>query len=93
MSAPRWISTAVYLLMGWLCVVAVFPLIKNLQTGALFWLLVGGIFYSTGAVIYGLKRPRLWPNVFGFHELFHIFIMFGTGSHFIVMYRYVSQFS
>jgi hemolysin III len=93
MNAPRWLSTALYVLMGWLCVVAVIPLIRNLQTGALVWLLVGGIFYSVGAIIYGVKRPRLWPSVFGFHELFHILIICGTVSHYIVMYRYVCQFT
>ncbi len=93
MNAPRWLSTALYLMMGWLCIVAIIPLIRNLQTGALLWLLAGGIFYSVGAVIYAIKRPRLWPPVFGFHELFHIFIMLGTVSHFIVMYNYVSLFT
>lgn len=93
MNAPRWLSTCLYVMMGWLCIIAAIPLIRNLQTGALFWLVAGGIFYSVGAVMYGIKRPRLWPPVFGFHELFHVFIMFGTASHFIVMYTYVSQLS
>lgn len=93
MQAPRWFSTSLYLIMGWLCIVAVWPLIKNLQTGALLWLLAGGLFYSFGAIIYGIKKPDPWPDFFGFHEIFHVFIMFGTASHFIVMYRYVSQFN
>ena len=92
MGAPRWLSTSIYLFMGWLCVVATWPLIQNLQAGALLWLLAGGLFYSVGAVIYALKKPDLFPGIFGFHELFHVLIMCGTASHFIVMYRYVIQF-
>ncbi|MBU1168344.1 MAG: hemolysin III family protein [Proteobacteria bacterium] len=92
MEAPRWLSTSLYLLMGWICIVAIWPLIVNLQAGALFWLLAGGIFYSVGAVIYGIKKPDPFPEVFGFHELFHVLIMMGTASHFMVMYRYLVLF-
>lgn len=92
MGAPRWLSTSIYLFMGWLCIAAIWPLIQNLQTGALLWLLAGGLFYSVGAVIYALKKPDLFPGILGFHELFHVLIMCGTASHFIVMYRYVIQF-
>lgn len=92
MGAPRWLSTSLYLMMGWLCIFAVWPLIQNLQTGALLWLLAGGLFYSIGAIIYAIKKPDFFPGIFGFHELFHVLIMLGTTSHFIVMYRYVIQF-
>lgn len=93
MEAPRWLSTSLYLLMGWICIVAVWPLIVTLQTGALLWLLFGGLFYSIGAVIYGIKKPNPFPGIFGFHELFHVLTMMGTASHFLVMYRYITQFN
>jgi len=93
MNAPRWLSTANYLLMGWLVLVGVYPLVQALSTGALIWLLAGGLFYTAGGVIYALKRPDPWPSCFGFHEIFHILVMLGTFSHFWVMYRYVTSFA
>jgi hemolysin III len=93
MNAPRWLSTALYLLMGWLCVVAIWPLIVNLEAGALAWLVAGGIFYSVGAVIYAVKRPDPFPRIFGFHEIFHVLVMMGTASHFVLMYVYIARIS
>lgn len=91
MNAPRWLSTSIYLGMGWLVVVGVWPLIQALQTGALFWLLAGGLTYSAGAVIYALKKPDPWPGILGFHEIFHLFVIGGSFCHFWVMYEYVSK--
>lgn len=93
MNAPRWLSTAFYLGMGWLVLVGAAPLIRALQTGALFWLTMGGIMYSIGAAIYVLKRPDPWPSFFGFHEIFHIFVMAGSFCHFWVMYEYITRLS
>jgi hemolysin III len=53
------------------------------------WLALGGVFYSAGAVIYALKKPDPLPNVFGFHEIFHLFIMAGSFSIFWMIYKYV----
>lgn len=86
---PRWVSTAVYLFMGWLCVVVIYPLIKTLEPGCLLWLALGGLFYSVGAVIYGLKRPNPWPGVFGFHEIWHLFVLAGSACHFWVVFHYL----
>ncbi len=82
MTAPRWLSTVIYLLMGWSAVIAIYPLINILSLGALSWLLVGGLFYTIGAVIYALKKPNLFPGLFGFHEIFHLFVMAGSFSTF-----------
>lgn len=90
MRAPRWLSTGTYVVMGWLVLVGIYPLVKALSAGALAWLVAGGLFYTVGGVIYGLKRPNPWPGRFGFHEIFHILVMCGTFAHFWVMYRYVS---
>lgn len=90
MNIPRWISTAIYLVMGWLCVAAIYPLAKSLETASLLWLIGGGIFYSTGAVIYGLKRPNPWPKVFGFHEIWHLFVLAGSFCHFWSVFRYLT---
>ena len=90
MNAPRWLSTFIYILMGWLAVGAIFPLIDSLQTGAILWLLAGGLFYTIGAVIYALKKPDPFPGILGFHEIFHLLVLLGTFSHFWMMYRYIA---
>ena len=89
MHAPRWLSTAIYLAMGWMVLVGVYPLVRELSTGALCWLAGGGLVYSAGAVIYALKWPDPWPKVFGFHEIFHIFVIGGSFCHFVVMYWFI----
>jgi hemolysin III len=89
LNAPRFLYTSIYVLMGWIIIIAIWPLIQRLPLAALLWIAVGGFFYTTGAVIYALKKPDPWPGVFGFHEIFHIFILFGSFSHFWVLYRYI----
>lgn len=87
--APRWFSTAIYLAMGWLVLVGVYPLVQNLPFAALAWLGGGGVVYSLGAVVYALKWPDPIPKHFGFHEIFHLFVIGGSFCHFVVMYWYV----
>lgn len=91
MTAPRWLSTSIYILMGWMAVLVSYPLFRMLQPQALAWLVIGGISYTAGAVIYALKKPDPFPGILGFHEIFHLFVMFGSFSHFWVMYKYVIQ--
>lgn len=87
---PRWFSTALYLVMGWFALVAIVPLARVLPGAAIAWLAVGGLSYSLGAVIYGLKRPNLRPG-FGFHEIFHLFVLTGSLSHFWMVFRYLTR--
>ena len=82
MHAPRWLSTALYVFMGWIAVSAIFPLAKELSQDGLYGLFAGGIFYTVGAVIYAIKRPDPFPPHFGFHEIWHLFVLAGTASHF-----------
>jgi hemolysin III len=91
-NAPRWLTTSIYVLMGWIAVIGIGPITRTLQPDAVFWLFAGGILYSTGALIYALKRPNLMPH-FGFHEIFHLFVMMGSLAHFWTIYRYVSVFN
>ncbi len=88
LDAPRWLSTLCYGVLGWLVIIAVWPLALSLQTG-LIWLIAGGCFYTAGAVMYGLKRPNPLPGVFGFHEIFHLMCIGGSLCHFWLIYRYV----
>jgi len=89
LGAPRWVSTGLYLLLGWLALLAIGPLITSLPVPALFWLVVGGLAYSVGAVVYARKRPDPFPAVFGYHELWHLFVLAGAASHFVMIAGYV----
>lgn len=89
-NAPRWVTAGIYLVMGWLAVLAVRQMFLYMPTGALLWLFLGGVFYTVGAVVYITRRPALFPEVFGFHELWHIFVILGALSHFIVVAAYVA---
>lgn len=88
--APRWLSTIIYVLMGWMAIVVIIPLIEVLQVQALVWLLIGGVFFTTGAIIYALKKPDPYPGILGFHEIFHLFVLLGSFSHFWMMYKYIA---
>ena len=93
LQAPRWFSTSVYILMGWVAIVGILPLVRALHIDGFLWILAGGLFYTSGAIIYAVRKPDPWPRFFGFHEVFHVFVMLGSLSHFWVMYRYVAPFN
>lgn len=92
-NAPRWLTTGIYLAMGWTVIIAIYPMITIFNSlgalSSLWWLLAGGIFYTIGAVIYGLKWPPLKNKYFGFHEIFHIFVMLGSFCQYWFIIRYV----
>ncbi len=78
---PRWAFTAVYLLVGWAVAPFFGELYRGLGLAGFLFVLGGGVAYTTGAVIYAVKRPDPWPRVFGFHEVFHVFTVIGAGLH------------
>jgi len=88
-NTPRWVSTLIYLGMGWLCMVAIYPLVKSVEPVGLFWLGLGGVFYSGGALVYALKKPNLFPGILGFHEIWHLFVILGSACHFWLSFRYL----
>ena len=92
-TCPKWISSVLYIGMGWLCVLAFMPIIHALPKAGFGWLLAGGIIYTIGGVIYALKLPifNAKHKNFGSHEIFHVFIMLGSACHFIVMYCFVAN--
>jgi hemolysin III len=90
MHAPKWLSTALYLAMGWAVIVAAPVLYDRLPAAAVGWLLAGGIIYSIGAVIYALKRPNLIPGVFDAHALWHLFVLAGSACFFWMIVQYVA---
>jgi hemolysin III len=87
--APRWFSTSLYLVMGWLVIIAIYPLIQTTPPNGIMWLVLGGLCYTGGAIIYALKRPDPLPGIFGFHEIWHIFVLTGSYCHFWAMFHYV----
>lgn len=87
--APRWVSSLVYVLVGWMALFAIVPLAKVMPGKGLFWLFAGGALYSVGAVIYALKKLEIPNRYFGNHELFHLFVLAGSLCHFIMMYLYI----
>ena len=90
---PRWVSAGVYLAMGWMCIVALKEMLTMLPVGALIWLAIGGIVYSLGAVVYATKIFDFYPGKFGFHEIWHIFVILGALAHFIAIVTYVAPVS
>jgi len=85
---PRWFATSLYLFMSWLVVIVIYPLYKATNIETIAWLLIGGIFYTVGAVIYAKKKPNI-SKEFGFHEIFHVLVLLGTISHFWGIYKYL----
>jgi hemolysin III len=90
MDAPRWLSVALYLGMGWVAVIAAPALFRAVPAGGMAWVLAGAVVYSAGALIYGLRRPNPIPGVFGFHELWHLFVVAGSACHFWAVLGYVA---
>ncbi len=88
-NCPRWISTLIYVAMGWISIFLMAPLNKALSSQGLTLLVVGGIFYTIGALIYATKPKFLKSKYLGFHEIFHIFIMLGTLTHFFCVFKFV----
>ncbi len=87
--APRWFSTLLYVLMGWAFGFVAVPLTRRFSPEAFQWLLYGGLCYTVGAIVYACKKPNLIPRWFGFHELFHLFVMAGSFCHFWTVLQYV----
>lgn len=86
---PKWVSSVIYIAMGWSCLTAMPEIIAALDTLGFFWLLTGGIFYTVGGVVYALKPKRLAGKVFGIHEIFHVFVMAGSLCHYVFMYGWL----
>ena len=79
---------AFYIIMGWLVVIAWGPLMRALPHAGVFWLVLGGIFYTSGTMVLNMKRLDLIPG-FGAHEMWHLFVMAGSFCHFWMMLQYV----
>ena len=88
-TCPKWLSSVIYIGLGWFAIFAIYPLTKVLDPAGIFFLVLGGLMYTIGGVIYALKSEKIRIGAFGGHEIFHIFIMLGTLCHFICVFSYV----
>ena len=89
-NAPRWLTAGIYLLMGWLALFGVKEIFTSMPVWAWIWLLMGGLFFTLGAIVYITKKLDFFPGVFGFHEVWHIFVILGCLCHFIIMIAYIA---
>lgn len=88
-NSPRWLSTGLYIGMGWIIVFLASPLAETLSSTGLWLLVLGGLMYTIGGIIYGAKPAFLQSKYLGFHEIFHIFILLGSIFHFLCVYMFV----
>lgn len=88
-NCPRWISTCIYVGMGWISLIVIVPLYNSIPLGGIVLLVLGGIFYTIGAVIYATEPSKLNFKELGFHEIFHIFILLGSLCHFFSVFKYL----
>lgn len=88
---PDWLGTGLYLGLGWLVVIPAHRILPQLSAGALAWLVVGGLAYTVGAVVFASRWPDPWPDRFGHHEIWHFFVLAGAGSHFAFVYSLLER--
>jgi hemolysin III len=88
--APRWLSVVLYVALGWMAALAIAPMTQAFEVGALGWLFGGGLAYTLGAVVYATRRPDPWPRVFGFHALWHLFVLLGSICHFVMVLKHIA---
>ena len=90
LAIPRWLTSAIYLFMGWLALFAIVPIYHAMPGPGFAWLLTGGLLYTVGGVLYAVKWPGRNNPRFGCHEIFHVFILLGSIAHFIMMYQIIA---
>jgi hemolysin III len=89
--APRWLNATIYVVMGWLGISAAGQVTSVLPMIVLVWLTVGGVIYTLGAIVYSTKIFNFYPGKFGFHEVWHIFVLLGATAHFISILLLIVQ--
>ena len=84
--APRVLHTIIYIVMGWIAIVPIRQILAAMNTAQVILMFTGGAAYTLGALIYATRKPRLFPGIFGFHELFHLMVLIGAGLHYAMIY-------
>jgi len=90
LDAPIWLSTGIYLAMGYMALLVAVPLASTVPPQGLAWLVAGGVAYTVGAIIFSRGRPNPFPGVFGHHEIWHLLVLVGSGCHFAFMLLHVA---
>lgn len=90
MDAPVWLSTGLYVAMGWLALLAAPAFLAVVPLTGLAWILAGGVIYTVGAIIFATGRPRLRPGIFGAHALWHLLVIAGSACHVWAVARYLT---
>ena len=85
--APRPVVSVVYLVVGWSALLEIGPLSRSLDSVDVALLVLGGVLYTVGAVVYAAKRPNPWPLHFGFHEVFHALVVIAATAHYVLVAR------
>lgn len=85
-SAPRWLSVPCYIALGWVAAFVMPDLLRNGGIAAFVLIVIGGLIYTFGAIVYGLKRPDPWPGTFGFHEVFHLCTLVAALCHYVAVW-------
>ena len=84
-NAPRALCSATYVVLGWAALICLPQLTEALPLAPLVLIASGGLLYTAGAVVFALGRPNPWPRTFGFHEIFHVFVILAAVAHFVAM--------
>lgn len=84
-----WLSISLYIAMGWAGIAMIPFMLATLPVSGVIWLAAGGLTYTAGAIIYGLEKPNPFPNWFGHHEIWHLFVLGGSFAHFWSIYHYL----
>ena len=87
------VPVALATILGWLSLLFIWPLIVRLGWVPIIWIAAGGVIYTIGMVFLVTNRPRLWPRVFSYHEVFHVMTIVATGAHFLAIWRYVLPYA
>jgi hemolysin III len=87
--APRAVIASSYLVLGWVAVIAIPQLLGELVPAGLVLLVVGGVLYTGGAIVYAMRRPDPWPRTFGFHEIFHALVIAAAAAHYVAVIGWV----
>lgn len=83
------VPVVMFTVLGWMGIIFVWPLLERLGWLPIAWIGVGGVIYTVGMVVLVTNRPRLWPRVFSYHEVFHVMTIVATAAHFLVMWRWI----
>jgi hemolysin III len=83
--APRWLTAATYVALGWFALIAVPQIVERAGIGALALLAAGGVAYTAGAIVYARRRPDPRPATFGYHEIFHVLVVVAAAAHFVAV--------